>query len=914
MHQQSRHPPRVSSPASSPQTNPTRTNNPRDRGRSGSIAPGQDGIPSSERPGSAAGRVGAGPEGRKLDQILQNLYAKAAVLVLQSRLNNLTPTEGKKSNKWFSLETDEIDDFRQELGVYKKITCFDKHPPPLIIETYIDASNLSNGQSMVVVDDNGKRWDVLEALNLEDAEDDSPRRRQPQARNTEVVLERWRFQLQCPPGLNLDDDFGQSLPTVYKMAIVFFRSFYGMTHMFPCWKYSQHALSKAAHPALEVKCRMFAADPEYPTYDPLRQPLYHGDGRDVVTEYVFADLEVPVGRFSASNTFRNDVNFRVDDSESLLSSRFMGIDENFFKPSIPRREPRHGRSDSYAEPGSLPSRHRQGRGGLQEAQQTYGSLSTFHGDGALGTSPITALRQVRPIGSDTSSPTESPSASSERPDPPHSLPIRTSAGVRPSLRNSGEYSRRTSISFQPFKAGSLSGSPRLPEMEAPPSPQSLTRPSGLSALARAANRSSLQAGMAASLRGPQAPSPQDVPVLSASPKPASRYSSSFSHRRARPSFGGQSKGLDDDQVSSGKQSLSSSAQPGSGLLADLYSGGGGGVIASSGSFQTDDDSISDFLKALDSHKTLKSFEPGEKGESSAASKRTAAQLNKFQMMRESHAVLTDSMTSSMQLRSVTGSSPSTSRQLMGPNLIGPSSAINMSTSTSPGGGISSGKPLSSPHTPHTPAIPSRLSENSIIDYQQPARHRHAGIGPTEEEGADVDEGEAPIATGQEGCGTGAIDIPLSPRLFHHDGRRTVASVALGGHHNVQSVEGGVSVSAPTSGVSPAKREGGDDDDVPPGGLTVDIPRGGSSRYPGRGGGSGSGSRPGSFSSINRGGGGFGGGLDAGVGVDEEPLLFAMSELERDQGRRSLEGTPGSLGGDGSRDYGHLRGVLRKGWS
>ncbi|KAK3984091.1 autophagy-related protein 13 [Cladorrhinum sp. PSN332] len=852
MHQQSRHPPRVSSPASSPQTNPTRTNNPRDRGRSGSTASGQDVIPGSEGPGGAAGRSAASPESiKKLDQIIQNLYAKAAVIVLQSRMNP-AQTASKKKNLWFSIETAEtIDDFREELRVYKLSGCFENRPPPLIIETYIDASNLNSGQSMVVVDENGKRWDVLEALNLEDAEDDSPRRRQPQARNTEVVLERWRFELQCLSGLNLDEDFGQSLPTIYKKAIVFFRAFFAMSRLFPCWRFSQHALTKAAHPALEVKCRVLSAEPEYPTYDPLRQPLYHGEGREVATEYVFADLEVPVGRFSASVRYRTEVNFRVDDSESLLSSRFMGVDENFFKPSIPRREARHGRSDSYAEPGSLPSRRRQGRGGIQEAQQTYGSLSTFHGDGALGTSPITALRQARPIGSDTSSPTESPSASSERPDPPHSLPIRSSAGVRPSLRTSGESSRRTSISFQPFKAGSLSGSPRLADMEAPSSPQSLTRPSGLSALARAANKSSLQAGMAASLRGPSAPSPQDVPVLSASPKPASRYSSSFSHRRSRPSFGGQSRNADDDQASSGKQSLSSSAQPGSGLLTDLYSGGAG----SSGSYQTDDDNIGDFLKALDTHKTLKSFEPGKNGESSAASKRTAAQLSKFQMMRESHAVLSDSMTSSMQLRSVTGTSPSTSRQLMGPSLVGPSSAINMSTSTSPGGGMASGKPLSSPHTPHTPAIPSRLSENSIIDYQQPAsgRHRHSGIDPTEEEG-DVDDGETPIATGQEGRGTGAIDIPLSPRLFHHDGRRTVASIALGGEHqSLQSAEGGVSISAPASGVSPTKI--GDDDDIPPANLTGGIARGGSSRYLNRGGGgSGSGSRPGSFSSITRGAG------------------------------------------------------------
>ncbi|KAG7286537.1 hypothetical protein NEMBOFW57_008848 [Staphylotrichum longicolle] len=740
MHQQSRHPPRVSSPASSPQTNPARTNNPRDRVRADTTS--LDG--GSDSAGSYAS-VPSRDSIKKLDQIIQNFYAKAAVLILQSRLNT-TPVggrrdDGKKANHWFSIDTDDIEDFRDELRVYKQSGCFENRPPPMIIETYIDASRLSSSQSLVIVDDNGKRWDVMEALNSSETSDDSPRRRHAQKRNTEVILERWRLELKCPADLERDE-FGPTLPTVYKRAIVFFRSLFVATRIMPCWKYSQQALAKGIHPALEVKCRVLTAEPEYTTYDPLRQPLH--DGRDPVTEYVFTDLEVPVGRFYASVTYRNDCNFRVDDAESLLSSRFMGVDENYFRPSVQQRRDQ-GRPDSYAEPGSLPS-HRQGRG-PQGPQQTYGSLSTFHGAGALGTSPITALRSVRPIGSDTSSPPGSTSTSLEHPDPPHSLPIR-GAAARPTLRTyDGPSSRRPSVSFQPFKAGSLSGSPRIADLEVPSSPQSLTRPS-LAGPSRAGNRSSLTAGMAASLRGgPSAP--QDVPSVTGSPRPTGRYSSSFTHRRGRPSFGGQSKG-DDDQVSSGKQSLSSSAQPGSGLLAEA------GGIASSGSFAADDDNISDFLKALDSRKTLKSFEPNKKGES-LASKRTAAQLSKFHQMRETNNVLTESMTSSIHLQR---SSSSSSRQLTNvPSMVNPAS---MSISSSPG------KPLS-PHTPHTPAIPSRLSENSIIDYQpQDAQSAAAAARRHPREDDDDDDDETPMVT-QQAPGSNAIDIPLSPRLLHHGG-------------------------------------------------------------------------------------------------------------------------------------------------
>jgi len=650
----------------------------------------------------------------------------------------------------------------------------------LIIETYLDASRLSSSQSLVIVDEDGKRWDALEALNTSESwsdGDSSPGEQQQPRRNTEVILERWRVELKCiPPEGGVYDEFGPTLPTIYKRSIVFFRSLFVTTRVMPCWKYSQQALAKGVHPALEVKCRILTQEPGYAHggYDQLRQPLI--DGRDAVTDYMFGDLEVPVGRFNASVTYRNDCNFRVDDAESLLSSRFMGVDDNFFKPTIGTRHHQHHR-DPYSEVGSLPSQHRHGRG-AQEPQQTYGSLGTFHGEGALGTSPISALKAVRPIGSDTSSPPASSAASVEQPEFPHSLPIRGAAARPPSLRNLDGIGRRPSVSFQPFKAGSLSGSPRFAEPDRPASPQSLTQRPGLGGIASSRNRTSLTAGMAASLRGnPSAaaalPADNTPPAMAGSPKPVSRYSSSFTHRRSRASFGGGPSRPDDDQASSGKQSLSSSVQPGSGLLAE--------IAGSSGSYDaTDDDNISEFLKQLDSRKTLASFEPGG-GDKSAAARRTAAQLSKFQMMRDSNNVLGESMTSSMHLGR---SGSSSSRQI--PPAAAPA-AMSVS-STSPGtAATAGGKPMSSPHTPHTPAIPSRLSENSIIDYQAPREARRAEVVQENEDEEEEDQEEG------GGARTTAIDIPLSPRLLHSGagaagaGSKRRPSLGVQGHRSMAAV-------------------------------------------------------------------------------------------------------------------------------
>lgn len=782
----------------------------------------------------------------------------------------------------------------------------------MIIETYLDASQLSPSQCLVVVDDNGKRWDVLEALNTSETSEDSPTAKK---RNTEVILERWRLELDPLP-IEEVGEFGPILPTIYKKAIVFFRSLFTAVRVWPAYKFSQQSMTKRPHPALEVKFRVSTGEADAAGFDPLRQAL--SDARDVVTDYNFGDLPVPVGRFCASVTYRNECHFRLDDAESFLSSRFMGIDEHFFKPSLPQTKG-HSRRESSAEVASLPSR--QQRKELEDATQVYGSLSTFHGAGAPGTSPISTLKAMKPMGSDTTSPTGSVPASIE--EYGHSLPI------RPSVRGKDIYGRPTSVSFQPFKAGSLSGSPRIHDGETPSSPLSGQRQLGLGGvLAQARNRNSLTAGMPASLRG--GPTVASETPVSSSPRPGSRISSSFSHRKGRLSFGGQSRGGDDDQASSGRQSLSSSmAQPGSGILAEA------GGQASSGSLNADDDNISEFLKLLDSKKTLQSFEPGKKGESTT--KRTVAQLSKFQLMRESNNALTESMTSSMQLQR---SSSSSSRQLTSvPGMVPPAS---MSISSSPG------KPLS-PHTPHTPAIPSRLSENSIIDYEAQAQAARRAtrtapqIASTEEEAGT----DAPMSPE----GTTAIDIPLplSPRLLQNNRRSSSvaqqqrslaeeedADLAFGSRRSISlgaerepptlsgllAMEGGEST-GDTSGLQPAahirvsgtvgspsstEREKTTPGSLLTGNVLDGTPR---SRYRSTRG------RP-TPPQSSRGSfvGNLGGRYGAGRGdtdADDEPLVFDMQVSEL--GRRSLEeGRGGGSAGSSTNERGYEpRGVSRRGW-
>lgn len=524
----------------------------------------------------------------------------------------------------------------------------------------------------------------------------------------------------------MDPDASRMLPLVYKNGIPLFRSLYTYTRFLPAWKYYRHiAKQPVTQPSLPLRYRISNGMFKSPRRDTLDLPLYPA-AESVAQTHQFESVKSPIGLLTISVDYRSNTEFRVEKSESVLSSHFMGIDDYSFSPSYPERVP-----------GSLPTgrnqqQDRQGRG------EAYGSLSTFHQVGGSGTSPMSALRNAKDMGSPESPPQKIP--------PNH----RIATGSKSSLRSAAEASptspRRSSVSFQPanpFKAGSLSSSP-VPGVYSP---------GGSLGRTHTRNRSSLNALPQAALRNPSGQSlPNETAIASSassSPKPApiSRYSSSFGNRRNRFSSGGGSSKVDDDNNSSGKGSASSSAQ--------RLEGG------SSGSVQTDEENISDFLKLLEQKKDLKSLNRTDSASRDASMRRTTAALSKYQRMRESNAALSDSISSSLHLHR---SSSSSSRHLS--NVPGMIAGASVSTSSSPG------KPIS-PHTPHTPAIPSRLSANSIIDYSEQTRSRSPRRNRLEEDSGPGDTGSD--STTREREGTTAIDIPTSPRPWAYARRSSSVS-------------------------------------------------------------------------------------------------------------------------------------------
>jgi autophagy-related protein 13 len=636
------------------------------------------------------------------------------------------------------VELDDTDVLREPLRPWRTCDATDNRPPPLVIETYLDTKGLTNNQSLVILDENGKRWDVRESL----AALQGARAKPYQSENDEIILERWRIEL-GESSSRLPADLGSILPTVYKKSIVLFRSLFTYSKFLPAWRFSKRNKKLRQSPALQIKYRVVdgSVARDDLSLDHLTAPLSEGSEK-VVDTYSFGVTESPAGPFSVQVTYRTNCDFRVDDSEALLSSRFMGADDEIFRPSLP--------SDDVNRPnpeiGSVPVERKAVEN--PDCTRAYGSLSTFHQVGpTTGASPISTLRAMRDSGAGSPSPTDSP----KRLLPPAKVVPSGRAGQIAGEGGSSNFQRRPSVSFQPFKAPPLSASPALADSPLGMSPRNMSSriPTGTSADSRVMPPPS----SAASARRPTTIASEQAisSSNSASPKPApiSRYSSSFSHRRGRLSAGANR--LEDDNSSGRASATSSNAQPGSGLLTEATG-------TSAESIQADDENISEFLKMLDSKKDLMnsstsaSIQPGPST--------TAAALARFRGMRDSNAALSDSMSQSMHMHR---SSISSSKQLSGvPPMV---AGTSISTASSPG------KPMSphTPHTPHTPAIRSRLSSNSVADDIETDHHSRLPRihhDPPLEEHSSAENTRAPSST------AGAIDIPTSPRIFNPAYRRS----------------------------------------------------------------------------------------------------------------------------------------------
>ena len=544
-----------------------------------------------------------------------------------------------------------------DLQEWKRPNLYAERPPPMVIEIYVDSAQLAQNESLVIVDENGKRTEVAEALAT--SADSSPRPTKHGGKFCEVVLERWTIELGNPEGYTTAE-LNDPLPNVYKKGVTLFRSLYTFLRYMPAWKLHKRLGRHAgSHHALKLKFRIRQgrglAERQKDTLNtPLCPPEQDPD--NIVDHYEFYPLVSPVGPLHVVVVFRRNCGFAVADQESLLSSRFLGLDDlgppymqgGRSLPGERTAQPRDRYSATAA-----PTRTALER--PQNVLGAYGSLGTFHGSNKRN-SPVSELRHLQDEYED--------GGDMKRLDA-----IRAEEGA----------SKRRSYIEQPaFKAGSLASSPRpspSPGTSAGRAESVLSRYGG--GAASSSKRSSLNTLPQQQLRTP--PLPNETAVASSgssSPKPAPvRYSSSFAGRTRR--FPSQSSKAAESNTSSGRGSSDSREKPDQPVE---------GAAGDSSGTRTDEDDIASFISDLEKTKDIKFHTP-------PSNRDNVVNLSKYSQLRDPNSQLADEMSSSSLIQASSTTPPS--RRL--------SNVPGLSMSSSPSRALA-----------HAPHVRSRLS-TSIVE-------------------------------------------------------------------------------------------------------------------------------------------------------------------------------------------------------
>ncbi|GAV29266.1 hypothetical protein PMKS-002748 [Pichia membranifaciens] len=165
--------------------------------------------------------------------------------------------------------------------------------PPMIVETVLDLSELSEHQKLFVDND---------MINTK--------------KKSEIVLERWLIKLDLE---NYDND-SMELPIIYKKTIVMFRCLYTLTRLLPASKLvdnDSEKLQSRKHLDFKVKTKILNGSKALTSKGRfgLSRPLVPDKpDMDVVESKDLLPVLTPIGSLCLSVSYRKNCNFRIQDT------------------------------------------------------------------------------------------------------------------------------------------------------------------------------------------------------------------------------------------------------------------------------------------------------------------------------------------------------------------------------------------------------------------------------------------------------------------------------------------------------------------------------------------------------------------------------------------------------------------------
>jgi len=233
----------------------------------------------------------------------------------------------------FQIELDETSCFDHELEKWKAYKTVDDPLPPLVLEVYLDNSEVARKEMLSVVSEHGV-CNLFGDLQVKSCD--------------EIMLERWKVEY-SPTKPEPDQDFYHVMPKFYKECIIYFRALYTMTSLLPAWRlWSQ--IKKDTRPTnrLAIRCRIGSIYKE--DDDMLSKPVFDGESSPATDQVLPDKIQAPLGSLSAQVTYRKECRFFVESNDGTAANMTMdrgnwSLDQE--DESQPRRSQRRMRSSSW---------------------------------------------------------------------------------------------------------------------------------------------------------------------------------------------------------------------------------------------------------------------------------------------------------------------------------------------------------------------------------------------------------------------------------------------------------------------------------------------------------------------------------------------------------------------------------------
>ncbi|KAG1463566.1 hypothetical protein G6F56_005252 [Rhizopus delemar] len=249
---------------------------------------------------------------------LANKEKKDKKNIIQGRLTTSDTTRPniresnrlKKLNKWFAIETEDIELLREDLRYWRSLADVEKIPP-MTVSIYLDTSRLTPNQTLLAADDN-LRWGSVDVLHV-----------------NRILIESWVLKLKQP-----SSHYAEGWPNMYKRSIVFFRSLHSFVRLMPTSELYRRMSKPNRQDTLSIGYRL-SSDPsmQYDSEISLNSTILENDVRKPTNSYEFSDIMTPNGMLNLSVTYRRNCDFKVEDRERDLSAQFIDMDEHYFTPS-----------------------------------------------------------------------------------------------------------------------------------------------------------------------------------------------------------------------------------------------------------------------------------------------------------------------------------------------------------------------------------------------------------------------------------------------------------------------------------------------------------------------------------------------------------------------------------------------------